>query len=91
MVAPLVILGGILVILAAIALFLYWTSSIREEANACLTSVDKIIKQINNIHDNPDSASIWCAAAKTSMKNVEKQCPDFGIPQYAAIVPPCPP
>jgi len=90
MVAPLVILGAIIVGLVALALLLYYASYLDNAAAQCLNNVNAIISQINNIQDNPASANVWCEAAKKSMDTFNKACPGYSIPTYEHISPPCP-
>ena len=88
--APLVILGIIIVGLVALGLLLYYASYLDNAAAQCLNNVNAIISQIKNIQDNPASANVWCAAAKKSMDTFNKACPDYSIPTYENISPPCP-
>jgi len=60
---------------------------IRSHTQACVSFATLIKSNFKSARTNPE---VFCSIAQKNIALFNTQCPDFSVPQYGALVPPCP-
>jgi hypothetical protein len=79
---------GVAAVIGAVVLigFEIWEHSIRSHTQGCVALATLIDSNITSAKTNPE---VYCSIAKSNITLFNTQCPDFSVPQYGVLVPPC--
>jgi len=81
------VLGVVVLVGAAVGLAL--KAKIDADTAECQTLLAAANSDIADVRANPTGASVFCSAAKQSIKLVEDICPEFTVVPYSGLIPPC--